>query len=252
MGLLLTLILGIFIIIGAIIVFLTKNNDKFVQFSISLAFGVMTMLIILDLLPEAFEIIDSGNMIYNIIYILIGSTIGFLLLKILDHFIPDHHDDPEDEHDDDKNLKHIGLVSSIALVIHNIVEGMAIYLLVTSDLKAGLMACIGVGLHNIPLGMVIASTFYKSNQSKKNTMFIILGISLSTFIGGLFIYFFNLSSIIEILEGITITLTTGMLTYILIMELLPKVIHSKDKKITISGILLGVLLLVSTLFVHVH
>lgn len=252
MGLLLTLLLGLFIILGSIIVFLTKNNDKFVQFSISLAFGVMIMLIALDLLPEAYEIIDSGNVIYNILYIVIGAAIGFIFLKVLDHFIPDHHDDPEDEHDDDKNLKHIGLVSSIALVLHNIVEGMAIYLLVTSDLHAGLMGCIGIGLHNIPLGMVIASTFYKSNQDKKKTMFIILGVSLSTFVGGLFIYMFNLSSMMDLLESISLTLTIGMLLYILVMELLPKVIHSKDKKITLSGILLGILLLVSTLFIHVH
>lgn len=249
MGLLLTLILGIFIILGAIIVFLTKNNDKFVQFSISLAFGVMVMLIFLDLLPEAFEVIDSGSIIYNWLYIIIGAAIGFLLLKVLDHFIPDHDDDPEDDSDDDKNLKHIGLVSSIALVIHNIVEGMAIYLLVTSDLKAGLMACVGVGLHNIPLGMVIASTFYKANGSKKNTMFIILGISLSTFVGGLFIYLFNLSNIMELLESVSITLTIGMLTYILVMELFPKIIHTSDKKITLAGVLLGVMLLLVTLFI---
>lgn len=252
MGLLLTLILGIFIILGAVIVFITKNNDKFVEFSISLAFGVMIMLITLDLIPEAYEVINSGNVIYNILYIIIGSAIGFIFLTILDHFIPDHHDDPEDESDDDKNLKHIGLVSSIALVLHNIVEGMAIYLLVTSDLHAGLMGCIGIGLHNIPLGMVIASTFYKSNNDKKKTMFIILGISLSTFIGGLFIYLFNLSSILDLLEGISLTLTIGMLAYILIMELLPKVIHSKEKKITVCGIVLGILLLVSSLFIHVH
>ena len=252
MGLLLTLILGIFIIIGAIIVFLTKNNDKFVQFSISLAFGVIVMLITCDLLPEVYEAIDSGNVIYNIIYIIVGAAIGFLLLKVLDHFIPDHHDDPEDEHDDDKNLKHIGLVSSIALVIHNIVEGMAIYLLVTSDLHAGLMACIGIGLHNIPLGMVIASTFYKSNQNKKNTILIMLGISLSTFIGGLFIHLFDISNIMELLESISLTLTIGMLLYILIMELLPKIIHTKDKKITFGGITLGILLLLTTLFIHIH
>lgn len=252
MGLLLTLALGLFIILGALIVFLTKNNDKFVQFSISLAFGVMLMLIALDLFPEAYEVIDTGNIIYNILYIVIGASIGFVFLKILDHFIPDHHDDPDDHHDDDKNLKHIGLVSSIALVLHNIVEGMAIYLLVTSDLHAGLMGCIGIGLHNIPLGMVIASTFYKSNHDKKKTIFIILGISLSTFVGGLFIHLFDLSNMLDLLEGISLTLTIGMLAYILIMELLPKIIRSKDKKITVCGIIIGFLLLISTLFIHIH
>lgn len=249
MGLLFTLILGIFIIIGSLIVFLTKNNDKFVEFSISLAFGVMMMLIIVDLIPEAFEIIDYNSIWVRFGYIAMGALIGFLFLKLLDYFIPDHEDDLSTTSDDDKNLKHIGFVSSIALVIHNIVEGMAIYLLISSDLRAGLMASIGVGLHNIPLGMVIASTFYKSNHNKKKTMFIILGISLSTFVGGLFISLFHLSNIMEIVEGVSLTLTIGMLLYILTMELLPKILHSKNKKITISGILLGIFMLMITLFI---
>ncbi len=248
MGLLFTFLLGIFIILGSVIVFLSKNNDRFVQFSISLAFGVMAMLIIVDLFPEVYELIDSGNLIYNFLYIVIGSTIGFLILKILDCFIPDHEDDYSTQKDDERNFKHIGLVSSIALVIHNIVEGIAIYLLITSDFKAGVLACIGVGLHNIPLGMVIASTFYKATQNRKKTILIILGISLSTFVGGLFVYFFHLSNMIDLLESVSLTLTVGMLIYILIMELFPKIIHTDDKKITYGGIFLGILLLAITLF----
>ncbi len=249
MGLLVTLALGFFILLGAGIVFLMKNNDKFIQFSISLAFGVILMLITIDLLPEAYETIDSGNYIYNFLYIFLGAGSGFLFLKILDYFVPDHEDNHNTTLDDDKNLKHIGLVSSIALVIHNIVEGMAIYLLVTSDIKAGLLACIGVGLHNIPLGMVITSTFYKANNNKRKTLFIILGISLSTFIGGFFIYLFHLSNVIKLLESVSIVLTIGMLIYILLMELLPKIIYTKEKKITAIGILLGIMLLIITLFI---
>lgn len=249
MGLILTLLLGIFIIVGAVIVFVTKNNDKFVQFSISLAFSVMLMLLAIDLVPEAYEVIDTGNDIYNTLYILVGAAIGFILLKILDNFIPDHDDDPNTSSDDLKNLKHIGLVSSIALVIHNIVEGMAIYLLVSSDIKTGLMACVGVGLHNIPLGMVIASTFYKSNNSIKKTLLIILGISLSTFVGGLIIFLFPLTNVLSYIESISLTLTIGMLLYILIMELLPKVISYKNKKITIGGIVTGIVLLLATLLI---
>lgn len=249
MGLLLTLLLGIFIILGALIVFLTKNNDKFIQFSISLAFGVILMLILTDLIPEAYEVVDSGSIIYDTLYIIIGASIGFILLKILDHFVPDHDDDLNTDSDDDKNFKHIGMVASIALVIHNIVEGMAIYLLVNSDLKAGLMACIGVGLHNIPLGMVISSAFYKASKNKKNTIWIILGISLSTFIGGLLIFFLPFVNIMELIEKVSLTLTLGMLFYILIMELLSKIIHTKEKKVTFLGIILGFLLLTITLFI---
>ena len=248
-GLFLTLILGLFIILGAAIVFLTKNNDKFIEFSISLATSVIFMLILIDILPETIEVIEANTWYLKALYIISGAIIGLFLLKVLDYFIPDHDDDLETDEDDDKNLKHIGFVSSIALVIHNIVEGMAIYTLYTGDPKAGIMASIGVGLHNIPLGMVITSAFYKNNQNKLKTTLIILGISLSTFLGGIIIHLFSLQSIMETIEAVSLTLTLGMLIYILIMELIPKVIHSKNKKITISGLITGVILLLITLLI---
>lgn len=247
-GLVATFLLGIFIIVGAIIAFIAKNNEKFISFSIALAFGVMSTLIIVDLLPEAIEVLEFSQKIYTCLFILAGTIAGFVLLKILDKFIPDHDDDFETEEDDDRNLTHIGLVSSIALVIHNIVEGMAIYLLISSDFKAGIMAIIGVGLHNIPLGMIIASTFYKGNKSIKKTMLIILGISLSTFAGGLLVSVPVLSQMMDAIEGVSLTLTIGMLLYIVIMELLPKIIHTKNLKITVIGVISGIFLLVITLF----
>lgn len=247
-GLLLTLLLGLFIIVGALIVFLTKNNEKFIEFSISLAFGVMVTLILIDILPEVMEVVDLGSSWKNVITILGGATLGFLLLTLLDKFIPDHDDDHTTHEDDDKNLKHIGLVSSIALIIHNIVEGMAIYTLYQNDPTAGIMASIGVGLHNIPLGMVIASTFYQANKSKKKTTLIIIGIALSTFVGGMIIHSFDIDSVMEIIEAVSLTLTLGMLIFISMRELLPKVIHSEYKKITYFGVILGVALLLITLF----
>ncbi|MDD6224097.1 MAG: ZIP family metal transporter [bacterium] len=249
-GLLLTLGLGLFIIVGAMIVFITKNNERFISFSIASAFGVMSALIGIDLVPSALE--TGQNLSESIFYMMIGLTAGFLILKILDHFIPDHEDDHKTEEDDDKNLKHIGLVSSIALVMHNIVEGMAIYSLFINDWKCGLIASLGVGLHNIPLGMVIASTFYQSNKNKKKTSFIIVGISLSTFIGGLIIYLFQSHEIMEMIELVSLPVTIGMLLYISLMELLPKIIHSKYHKSNIIGILLGISLLLLTLFIPHH
>lgn len=246
-ALLLTFILGLFIILGAVIVFLTKNNEKFIQFSISLAFGVILTLIFIDILPEALEVIDLGSVWKNTVMIIVGAGVGFFGLTFLDKFIPDHDDDHSTHADDDKNLKHIGLVSSIALVIHNIVEGMAIYTLYTNDATSGIMASIGVGLHNIPLGMVISSTFYQSNKNKKKTFMIILGISLSTFVGGAIMYLFNVNSVMDMIEAASLTITLGMLIYISVMELFPKIIHTEYKKTTVLGVVLGILLLLITL-----
>ena len=91
--------------------------------------------------------------------------------------------------------------------------------------------------------MVITSTFYQYNKSKKKTSLIILGISLSTFLGGCLMALFNIKEMIHVIEAVSLTVTTGMLLYISLMELVPKVRHCEHKKITILGIVLGFLLL---------
>lgn len=244
MGLLITLVLGLFIVVGAIITFVSKNNTKFVNFSISLAFSVMVMLIFVDLIPHINEhfFTSSGSLRGKIISILFV-IVGVILLKILDFFIPEHDGDEKEE------LNHIGLISSIALILHNIIEGVAVYTTVSNSLSSGLLMCLCIGLHNIPLGMVITSTFYEATKDKRKTWLLITGISLSTFVGGLTSAFLSDIFTNPVVFGLLICITLGMLIYISIFELLPKIIESKNKKTTILGILTGIILIVVTMFI---
>ena len=152
-GLLVTLLLGVFILIGSLIAFLSKKRGRVIDFSLGLAISVIVMLIVLDLIPE---IIENLKLTYIWVFI-IGSIIGYLILKTLDNFIPDHEDNKMTNNELKNNLAHIGIVSSIALVLHNIIEGMAVFQAVESNISTGLMLSIGVGFHNLPLGMVIAT-----------------------------------------------------------------------------------------------
>ena len=241
-GLIMTFGLGIFILIGAMIVFLTKNNAKFIDFSLSLALGVILMIMLTDLIPESYEIFTMKNIIWLILFV----VLGFFLLYILDRFIPNHEDDPTTNKDDHNHLVHIGLVSSIALVLHNIIEGMAIYSTVLSSFSLGMMVSIGVGLHNIPLGMVIASSIYQHNQKKGKTLWLVLLLSLSTFLGGIILFLLGGNAINEFLLGILLAITLGMLCYISFCELLPHVLHSKYQKQSRLGIVCGIGLMMIT------
>lgn len=253
-ALLLTLVLGLFILLGTIIVFITKNNEKFVSFSLALAFGVMISLSIFELFPEAYEhleILENWK-----IPVLLGCImVGIIILKLLDHFIP-HHADDEGHHHSKKehmeHLYHIGIVSSIALVLHNLIEGMAIYGTASTSIHLGLLVGLGVGLHNIPMGMVIASTFYKSSENKKKTVVISFLISISTFVGGLIMFFLNGIMKEELILGILLSITLGMIIYIALFELLEQMIHSKNKKETIIGIILGTSILFLSLLIGGH
>ena len=61
MGLIVTLILGIFILIGVLVIKITKNSKVVEQLSISIALGTMSTLVITELLPEVFETFKTDN-----------------------------------------------------------------------------------------------------------------------------------------------------------------------------------------------
>ena len=106
---------------------------------------------------------------------------------------------------------------------------------------------LGVGLHNIPLGMVITSIFYESTKSKHKTILISLFISLTTFIGGLLM--FITKGITPLTEGILLSITLGMIIYITFFELFPEIKEIQNKKLSILGILSGIIILIISLFI---
>lgn len=257
-GLLLTLLVGLFILIGCIFSSKFKDNKRFTDFSISLAFGVIITLILFELIPEVYGILSIElGLVRTIFSIIILSLIGIYLLKILDNFIPHHehefHHNHKHKNDNchNEHLRHIGLVSAFGVIIHNVIEGMSLYLVSSTNIVSGLFMCLGIGLHNIPMGLVIASTLYSSNFSKKDIIKICLVVSLSTFFGG-FIMFF-VGSVPHIVEGILLGITLGMLIYISIFELLHQIYHMKNKKIVNIGIAFGaMLLIIGILVVHIN
>lgn len=248
MKLIITLLVGLFTVVGSLLVILSKNNKKFVDASICLAFGVMAALGILELLPESYELItDYINKPYNIAMLLLCVIVGVAILKTLDNFVPDHNHDHKHDKDHKLNLFHIGIISSIALILHNIIEGITLYSTLVMSLNAGIMMSLAIAIHNIPIGMVIASTFYKKNNNKLKTVLISVGISLSTFIGAILAYLFSGYVMTKLIEGILLGVTLGMLVYITCFELLDQIKEIKNKKFSVGIIILGIIIMLISL-----
>ncbi|MBQ9072732.1 MAG: ZIP family metal transporter [Bacilli bacterium] len=260
-ALFLTLIVGLFIFLGCICGLNYKDNKKFTDFSIAMAFGVIISLIIFEIIPETYEVLNNQiGIVRSILVMIILSLIGIMILKILDLFVPHHEHEAHHEHSHksekchNEHLYHIGIISSVAVIIHNLIEGMSLYLVSSHSIMSGLLMCIGIGLHNIPMGLVISSTLSTSKFSKKKILNISLIVSLSTFVGG--VIMFILGGVNELLEGILLGLTLGMLIYISIFELFHQIYHMKNKRIAKIGIIVGVVLLVISVLlghsVHMH
>lgn len=233
MAVLMTVIAGLFFLIGALLAFFGKNKKGLIDFSIGMAFSVMIMLLAFDIVPEITEALGK-NSIKMYIFIIIG----IVMLKLIDLLVPHHDHDAEIKHHE-RHLKHIGLISSLALIIHNIIEGIGIYNIALLDARAGLMMAIGVGLHNIPFGIEITATL---NETKKNTKEVWLNLiilSISTSVGALIML--TVGTISEVTIGCLMSLTVGMIIYLVLFELLVELISTKNRKYSTIGIIIGVL-----------
>ena len=129
----------------------------------------------------------------------------------------------------------------MALLLHNVIENMALFNVTISNFKAGLLMCIGIGLHNIPLGFEIGSNL--KNKGKFN----IFILTISGFIGGIISLLYK-----DIPESITIYLlsfTLGMLIYLTIFELLKEVVQNIKNKYTYFGFIIGIILIIILRFI---
>ena len=125
---------------------------------------------------------------------------------------------------------------------------MAIYLTSANDISLGVMMSIGVGLHNIPLGIIITTTLNDDKNTGKY-LFCIGSLFISSFLGGLLLFLLNINTVSDIVIGSLLALTIGMILYIIIFELYPKVKKTSDKKITVIGLISGVIIAILAMLI---
>lgn len=256
-----TLCLGIFFLAGMLIVGLSKHHIV-EQVSISVAAGAMVALSVFDLIPEVFESFKLSGIWLALIFV----VLGILALKGLDMLIPAHrhgHDHIEhphhqiqiksveqpmgQSHHHSQGLIHIGIMSAIAIILHNVLEGMTVYSIADANITTGISLGIGVGLHNIPMGMLIFSTLKSENGARK---YIILTLSvISTFIGGLLMMFVS-PFLNETVLSCLVCITLGMVIYIVVFELIPSIIRTPKKPVSVICMLVGFFLVFFSAFLE--
>ncbi len=228
-----TLLSGLSFFVGFLITKVIKNDKKLLVFVVGFAFSIILGLSFFDILEECLEMDNKLIMVVS----MIG---GLVILKLLDIFIPDH-----DHHSKKKDhMEHIGIISTLALFIHNTIEGVAIYNMCSNSLSTGAFMALAVSLHNIPFGIQISS-LVKNNKEK---IILLAILAISSIFGISLINIFNID--ISSIEGILLSITFGMLIYISMFELLCEVKeHFKSYELKI-GLIIGIIVILIGHFIH--
>jgi len=237
MAFLVTLISGLSTLFGLIFIFLKKGNTKkFIARCLSFASGVMFAVSVFDLMPESFEFL-SKNFLYGkciviiILFVLLGIFMSFFTSK----YIPENN-----EVKGDKKLYKIGFISLVAIILHNIPEGIVTFIATNAKMELGFSLAFAIAMHNIPEGISIALPIYYGTNSKLKTFIFTFVAGISEFFGAFFAFLFLPSSINNIFMGIIFSVISGLMLHISLFELLPNSFNNDKFKYTLLFFTVGI------------
>ncbi|UJR19618.1 hypothetical protein I4U23_022752 [Adineta vaga] len=212
---------------------------------------------------------------------LFGASLIFLLDFIVHKISPDHnhHFDVEEinhlnqtetivENGNVKNiatqksLKHTGILTAVAIGLHNLPEGIATFIAAKLDLATAFPIALGIALHNIPEGIAVATPVYFATKSRWKGLFYTFISALAEPLGGFVCWIilkiahqmrkedFEKQRANQLLNGVMFGIVTGMMVTISLKELIPTALRFCQSKGKISiSMLVGMFIMALSLII---
>lgn len=137
----------------------------------------------------------------------------------------------------------------IALIVHNIPEGIITFLTTTKDLHLGISLSFSIALHNIPEGISIFIPIYYGTKSKKKAFLYTFIAGFSEVIGALIAWLFLSKLVNDFFFSFIFAATAGIMLYISVKELIPEAISYGKKKMLYIMFVLGMIIMFLSEFI---
>ena len=269
-ALLMTLIAGAATGIGgALVLFRKRLSSNFLAGSLGLSAGVMIFISLAELYPEAqAEIMKVLPGSHGKTFVLIAFFVGMGIITLIDLLIPEYENPHEApglsldsktaavdmlEHTgNSKALHRLGLMSALAIAIHNFPEGVATFIGALNNPEMGTGITFAIALHNIPEGIAVAIPIYYATKSKGKALLYATMSGMSELLGAL------LCLAVTGLFGIELTgnspafplilaAVAGIMIYISLDELLPTAEKYGKHHVAIAGVVGGMAIMAISL-----
>jgi len=214
--------------IGGIIGVNIKNTSKSLSFILEFAAGLMMGIICFELIPEALQISEIGNLF-------IGLLTGVSVMIICESLVNKKLKSKKIK--SQNSLLTTGIIIGIGLAIHNFPEGLAIGSGFGASTKLGITLAVAILLHDIPEGVAIATPIHASGMQKSKALYITVLSGLTTGLGALFGAILGTVSIDLI--AICLSFAAGAMLYIISGEIIPEAKKMYKGRIPVIGNILG-------------
>jgi len=244
----LTLLAGLSTGIGSTIAyFIRRPKIAYLSFSLGLSAGVMIYVSFVELLPSATSRV--GEPLSVLFFFL-----GIAFIGLVDQLVPE----PENPHNfeglgnpegpqDNSRLMRTGVMTAVAIGIHNFPEGLATFASAMSDVRVGIFIAIALAIHNIPEGIAVSMPIYYATRSKNKAFFYSFLSGVSEPVGALVGFLLLMPFLTPALLAGILALVAGIMIYISLDELLPMAHSYGQGHLVISGVSLGMLVMAISL-----
>jgi len=219
---------------GIIVLLLRKVSDRIVSFSMGFASGVMLMVAFNSLFLEAEKLLTHIELITVF-------SIGATVMIALDLTIPHIELTTRKENSKETKMLRRGTLIAVGVALHNLPEGFVIAAGYIYNPNLGLVIAIAIMLHNIPEGIATAIPFMEAGTkpSRIATITFLSGLAepIAALLGAIALSAIGTTTLI----GYSLVFAAGVMTYITADELIP-VAHEYGYKHTVSvSLLLGIM-----------
>ena len=257
-ALLLTLIAGAATGIGGgLVLFKKKLSSNTLAASLGLSAGVMIFISLAELLPEAqAEIVAIGSVKYGEALTLLAFFGGMGIIMLIDFLVPEYENPHEvselsledgsqsSQSNKEKVLHKLGILSALAIAIHNFPEGIATFIGALNDPQMGASITFAISIHNIPEGIAVAIPIYYATKSKGKALLYATLSGFSELLGALLCIAVTAVFGVDLSAGgaafpLILAAVSGIMIYISLDELLPTAEKYGKHHIAIAGVISG-------------
>ncbi len=246
----LTLFAGLSTGIGSLLSLLTKKtNTKFLSVALGFSAGVMIYVSFVDIFPQALTLLSGALGKGPGAWATAGGFfLGIALIAGIDTLIP-FVENPHEVHtveEMDGNAKHhktklmrLGVLTALAIGIHNFPEGIATFTAALSDLKLGIPIAVAIAIHNIPEGIAVAVPVYYATGSRRKAFRLSFLSGLAEPVGAIIGYLILFRFMNDTVFGLTLVSSAGIMVFISLDELLPSARKYGEHHLSIYGLVAG-------------
>ena len=159
----------------------------------------------------------------------------------------------ETEPERDLKLERMGLLTALAIGIHNLPEGLATFVAAVDDPAVGAALAVAIALHNIPEGICVSVPIYFATGDRQKAFLWAFISGFAEIVGAGLGWAILSQYFSHLLYGVIFGIVSGMMVYIVLYQLLPTAHrYDPDDKVTSTSTVVGMAVMAMSLILFLY